>query len=114
MSTNLLHKNRLNHPTNYIGIIIIVLVYWLYFLIKCYFFIFTIAIIFVFCLQPAMFAALYRLTRESQKVGPHCLKSHTYVLRLLLIKRRGRVVNTPASYSGGPEFKSRVGEQLSS
>jgi hypothetical protein len=28
------------------------------------------------------------------------------------MKRRGRVVNTPASYSRGPRFKSRLGDQL--
>jgi hypothetical protein len=28
-------------------------------------------------------------------------------------ERRGQVVNTPASYSGGPELKSRPGDWLS-
>jgi hypothetical protein len=28
-------------------------------------------------------------------------------------ERRGRVFNIPASYSGGPEFKSRPGDHLS-
>jgi hypothetical protein len=43
-----------------------------------------------------------------------CNSSHgTCILITLCIERRGRVVNPPASYSGGPWFKSWPGDRLS-
>jgi hypothetical protein len=35
------------------------------------------------------------------------------ILKCYFTKRRDRVVNTPASYSGGPEFRSRPRDRLS-
>jgi hypothetical protein len=35
------------------------------------------------------------------------------IIVIIIIERRSRVVSTPASYSGGPEFKSRPGDRLS-
>jgi hypothetical protein len=35
------------------------------------------------------------------------------VIFILVTESSGRVVNTPASYSGGPRFKSRPGDRLS-
>jgi hypothetical protein len=59
-------------------------------------------------------ASLRKFTKLSFKnitfdepTGPHVHNGHECT------ERRGRVVNTPASYSGGPGFKSQPGDQLS-
>jgi hypothetical protein len=62
----------------------------------------------------------FTMTRDLQWRGVRCSQLHVYVCchvgkagKYQFIERHGRVVNTPALYSEGPEFKSMIGDQLS-
>jgi hypothetical protein len=46
------------------------------------------------------------------KINYSCLKKKILSIQMFNIERHGQVVSTPASYSGGPRYKSRPGDQL--
>jgi hypothetical protein len=62
-----------------------------------------------------------KVSQKNLHYNNNCVSAQHAIIRLCkemyvctpVTERRGRVVITPASYSGGPGFKSRPGDRLS-